>query len=826
MAGLGKKLKQKALRLLAGGNGLAQEENGSAAQGVQSATAGMPPVLRSAAAQGAVLLKNDGTLPLCEQDTLSIFGRVQIDYFDSGYGSGGDVQKPYTVNLLDGLRNHPRLQVNKALAGVYEKWCEENPVKHGFWGHWPRCYPEMPVNSDIVRTAASQSSCALVVIGRSSGEDRENALEKGSYYLTEEEEALLANVTSCFTRTIVVLNIGSIMDMAWLERFDGRINAVLLAWQGGMESGNAVADLLCGDVTPCGHLTDTIARRYEDYPSAAHFGGRDFNVYEEDIYVGYRWFETFQKDAVLFPFGFGLSYTQFQIGLCQVLQNESGFVVTCSVTNTGTVYAGKQAVQVYLEKPCGALGNPVRVLAAFAKTELLAPGQSQTLSIPVAIERLASYDDGGKTGHPSAYVIERGTYGFAVGDNVRDAVRVWEYTQRDTVVLEQLAQAAAPNQAFGIITAQERDGVRVPVREKAVANTVDLKQRITANLPQDIPMTGDCGYRLADVKAGRVTLEAFTAQLSLVELEAISRGDYKMNSPLGPKGNAGAFGGVLESLRQKGIPPIITTDGPSGVRIKATSSLLPVGTLLACTYDPDLVASVYEAVGGEMKTRGTDVLLAPGMNIHRNPLCGRNFEYYSEDPVLTGIIAAAAVTGLQKTGVSACPKHFACNNQEFKRNRNDSRLSERALREIYLKGFEICIKTARPLNIMTSYNKINGVWGHYHYELCTTILRGEWGYRGNVMTDWWMQPSKSREFPRLCNNAYRVRAQVDVLMPGGKMLTRRKPDGTLLATYGKPDGITLGELQRSAMHVLRMAMESTALRRWEAGEESIRNGER
>ena len=292
----------------------------------------------------------------------------------------------------------------------------------------------------------------------------------------------------------------------------------------------------------------------------------------------------------------------------------------------------------------------------------------------------------------------------------------------------------------------------------------------------------------------------------LTELEAISRGDYIMNSPLGAEGNAGVFGGVLQSLRDKGVKPIVTTDGPSGIRLKASCSLLPIGSLLSSTWNEALLSEVYKKVGEEMKDRGSDVLLAPGMNIHRNPLCGRNFEYFSEDPLLSGKSAAAVVRGLQSAAVSACPKHFACNNQETNRTKNDSRVSERALREIYLKNFEICIKESSPLNIMTSYNKVNGVWSHYNYDLCTQILRNEWHYEGNVITDWWMQKSKSPEFPEMRDNAYRVRAQVDVLMPGGERVGKRKPDGTLLKTYNKPDGITLGELQRTAKNVLKTVL--------------------
>lgn len=283
-----------------------------------------------------------------------------------------------------------------------------------------------------------------------------------------------------------------------------------------------------------------------------------------------------------------------------------------------------------------------------------------------------------------------------------------------------------------------------------------------------------------------------------------------MNSSLGAKGNAGAFGGVLKSLREKGIPPIITTDGPSGIRLLSACSLMPCGTAIACSWDESLTEKLFTEMGKEMIKKGSDVLLAPGMNIHRNVLCGRNFEYYSEDPYLTGKTAAATVRGIQKNGVSACPKHFAGNNQEYNRNHTDDIVSERALREIYLKGFEICVKESSPHCIMTSYNKISGVWSHYNYELCTTVLRDEWHFGGMVMTDWWMRYAPSPEFPQLRDNAYRVRAQVDVLMPGFKTAVSKSGgnDGSLLETYGQKDGIALGELQRTANNVLRFILST------------------
>lgn len=794
-------------------SGLSQEEVAkNAAEKIVNPE--MPALLRRAAAEGAVLLRNENAaLPLPRGTRISLFGRGQLAWFYTGYGSGGDVNKPYAVNLLDGLRACSGLYVNERLAAQYTAWHNAHPIDHGYWGNWPRYYPDMPLDAVTVSTAAANSDCAVVTIGRSSGEDRENALEAGSYYLTAAEREMLDMVSRAFSKTVVLLNIGSLMDLSWVDAFHGRLDAVLLVWQGGMESGNAAADLLCGAVTPCGKLTDTVARQYADYPSAQDFGGAAYNCYTEDIFVGYRFFETFAPEQVLFPFGFGLSYTDFQIRCKKVVPTKDGFTLTCTVKNVGRQYSGKTVVQVYLEKPCGALGNPARELVGFQKTDLLPPQKQQTVTVFVSNEVLQSYDAVGVTGCESAYVLQAGEYRLFVGGDVRTAEPVYTYTVKETVCRQQLQEAAAPTVPFSILRAVEKDGKRQPATSTVPLASRDLRARILENLPKGYRQTGDRGYTLSDVRDGRVSMADFVAQLDNTELEAISRGDYRPNSPLGVPGNVGTYGGVLSTLRKKGVPAVTTTDGPSGIRLYACTSLLPIGALLASTFDTALVERLYEAVGREMREKGSDVLLAPGLNIHRNPLCGRNFEYFSEDPFLTGKMAAATVRGVQSQGVAACPKHFACNNQEFHRNRSDSRVSERALREIYLRGFEICVREAQPQTLMTSYNCINGVYGHYHYDLCTTILRKEWGFTGMVMTDWWMQSRKSPEFPRLQDQAYRVRAQVDVLMPGGNRVGRRKPDGTLLKTLGQADGITLGELQRTAENVLRFTMHSAAMER-------------
>ncbi|MGN1195943.1 MAG: glycoside hydrolase family 3 C-terminal domain-containing protein, partial [Acutalibacteraceae bacterium] len=626
---------------------------------------------REIGAEGIVMLKNrDNVLPLSKDRVVSVFGRVQKDYFYVGYGSGGDVNAPYKVSLIDGLRANENITVNEELAAVYEKWIEENPVNDGIWGNWPMCYEEMPVTNELVESAAKCSDTALMVIGRAAGEDRENTLTPGSFYLTKEEQQLLDKVCRYFEKVVILLDCGSIIDMSWAKRYDSRISSILYVWQSGMESGNAVADVLSGKVSPSGKLADTIALTYEDYPSSKNFGNKLHNEYAEDIYVGYRYFETFAKDRVLYPFGYGIGYTDFNVKVTAARINGNTLTVYVNVKNIGDTYSGKETVQAYVNAPQGALGKPLRSLAAFEKTGLLAPGEEEKLKLSFDIDSLASYDDSGLSGYKNAYVLEKGEYEVYVGTDVRSASLAKKFTIPAIRVVKQCVQASAPdpkNPFLRLRAKTDENGEIKAVAEFAPVMKESLKKRILDNLPPAYPQTGDKGIKLKDVKDGNATLESFVAQLSLTELEAISRGDYVMNSPLGARGNAGAFGGVLPSLREKGVPAMITTDGPSGIRLGAYCSLLPNGAVLACSFNRKLVTELYAELGKEMKDRGSDILLAPGMNIHRNPLCGRNFEYFSEDPLLTGETAASVVNGIQSQGLSACPKHFACNNQETNR---------------------------------------------------------------------------------------------------------------------------------------------------------------
>ncbi|HPY99923.1 MAG TPA: glycoside hydrolase family 3 C-terminal domain-containing protein, partial [Clostridiales bacterium] len=752
-------------------SGLSQEEN--RAEGAATVTPGMPELARRAGAEACVLLKNDGVLPLKTNESVAVFGRCQQDWFYVGYGSGGDVHPPYTVNFMEGLKN-VGASYDRNLEQIYNEWThsEEHAAHHGFWGHWPMSHPEMPVKRDLLSGAAAGNETAIVIIGRAAGEDRDSTLTPGSYYLTAEEDKLLQNVSAAFRKTVVVLNIGNLIDFSWVGKY--KLDAVLIAWQGGMESGNAVADVLYGNVSPCGKLSDTIARNYEDYPGSAHFGDKLRNEYQEGIFLGYRYFEKYRKDQILYPLGYGLSYTSFDVTPVGLAYNEAENKITMQVriTNTGSC-AGKEVIKLWCLPPEGRLQKPQRVLVGFGKTQCLEPGGRQNLLVSAKMDYMASYDES-----KHAFLYEKGEYRFMVNETQYGAIFMKEET-----IQEQCTEAAVGG--------------------------VNLRSRIEKNLPEELPERVVKTSRLTDVKSGRVPMRQFVAELNKEELEALTRGHGFMNSPLGAAGNAGTLGGIIPSLREKGVPVITVTDGPAGIRLKRFSSLLPCGTALACTWNLDLVTDLYELLGQEMVSAGSDLLLAPGMNLHRNPLCGRNFEYFSEDPLLSGFMAAAVIRGIQRNGVSACPKHFCCNNQEQNRAENDSVVGERALRELYLRNFEIAVKEGKPYCLMTSYNKINGVWAHYNYDLVTTILRKEWGYDGLVITDWWMKPSRSPEFPMLRNNAYRVRAGVDVLMPGDKnrLAKSYRTDHSLLETLGKHGGITKGELQEAAGHILRFLLQ-------------------
>lgn len=759
-------------------------------------------VAREAVAEGVVLLKNENkVLPLAKGSKIALFGRSQFNYYKSGTGSGGMVNTGYVIGLYEAIIKDEYFQLNKELRATYENWIKDNPFDAGAgWAAEPWFQKEMPITKELADSTSKESDVAVVLIGRTAGEDQDNSNAKGSYLLTDDEEQMLENVTKAFDKTIVLLNVGNIIDMKWVKKYNPA--AVAYIWQGGQEGGNGVIDVLKGVVSPSGKLTDTIAYDIKDYPSTKNFGSKKRNIQQEDIYVGYRYFETFAKDRVLYPFGFGLSYTYFDI-ISNGFDVEAGKVtVSVTVTNIGD-YKGKQVVQAYVAKPQGKLGKPVVELVGFAKTKELKADESETLDIVFTNYQMASYDDSGVTGFKSAYVLEEGTYIFYVGDSVRNLTRVGTYNVGKTKVVEQLSEALAPTIDFTRIKPESNDDGFAISYEDVPNATVNWQEARLANLQTPLAKSNTT-YKLVDVLDEKCTLDEFVAQLSDEELCAIVRGEG-MSSPKVTPGCGGAFGGVTESLVEKGIPTCCCTDGPSGIRMDSGKKAfaMPNGTLLACMWNLDLTEKLYNYEGLELRKNKIDILLGPGMNLHRNPLNGRNFEYFSEDPLVTGKNAAAQLKGMHKYGVTGTIKHFAMNTQEAYRHSVEHVASERAIREIYLKGFEIAVKEAGASAVMTTYGSINGYYTSSSYDLVTKILREEWGFEGIVMTDWWAKGGKA-DSGDSSDMASIVRAQNDLYMVTQSAIDNTNKDNLEKALL---DGtLDRAELQRCAKNICKYVM--------------------
>lgn len=774
-------------------------------------------IARQAVAEGLVLIENKGNvLPFKKGMEIAVFGRIQTNYYKSGTGSGGMVNVSHVTNIPEGLIESRVVTINNDLLKTYMDWERENPFAVGLgWGMEPWSQEEMPVSLELVEKASESSDAALVIIGRTAGEDKDSTNTPGSYRLTEVELNMMKKVRSRFSKMVVLLNVGGIMDMSFID--DIKPDAVLYGWQGGMVGGHGTADVLTGKVCPSGRLTDTIAYNIEDYYSDKNFGDPVTNYYCEDIYVGYRYFETFAQKKVRYPFGYGLSYTEFKTEtesfVCD--KEKQKVCVDVNVTNTGK-YAGKQVVQIYASAPQGKLGKPAKVLIAFDKTKELRPNETQSLHIEADFYDFASYDDSGITGHPYSFLLEEGDYSFYLGDNVRETTLI-ETVKLDKMILKELTQALAPYVEFKRIRPDEHMEI---MEEDVPLAAMTQEEKSIQNLPREIPFTGHKGIMLSDVlkdeKSENINspkMMEFIAQLSDEELASIIRGEG-MGSSLVTPGTAAAFGGVSKKLRELGIPVACCDDGPSGLRFDcgAKAFSLPNGTLLGCSFNEELNCKLFEFLGLEMISNKVENVLGPGMNIHRHPLNGRNFEYFSEDPFVTGKLAAAQLKGLKKYGLSGTVKHFCANNQEFRRRHSNTVVSERALREIYLKGFEIVVKSGYCDSIMTTYGKLNGRYTANFFDLTTTVLRNEWGFKGIVMTDWWAaitsRPDggqKSTDFDQM------TRAQNDIYMvcPDGE--TNASGDNTLDALAAGT--VTRGELQRNAMNICYYVMHSEAMKR-------------
>ena len=739
---------------------------------------------KEAAKEGMVLLKNENNvLPLAAGSKVALFGKGTFDYVKGGGGSG-DVTVAYTRNLYEGLSlQKDKISIFEELCDYYRKDIEEQYKN----GNVPGMTIEPDVPNELLQKAKAYTDTAIITICRYSGEgwDRKSVIDPnnkalwdyerkmteksaeifkdGDFCLSVKEKEMVDAVKTNFKNVIVILNVGGMVDTSWFA-YDPKIQSALLALQGGMEGGLAAAELLVGDGNPSGKTVDTFARTLDDYPSTHNFHeSRDYVDYTDDIYVGYRYFETIPGAAekVVYPFGYGLSYTTFNVetvsaGILQpshtansqsaphdAVSHTDTLYVRVRVTNTGK-RAGKEVVQVYAAKPQGKLGKPAKELVAFEKTRELLSGESQIVTLTWSINDMASYDDLGKI-QKSAYVLEAGSYDIYVGTSVRDVQKAdYSYILDEDIITEQLSAKLVPT---SLAKRMLSDG---SFEELPQSEPVDTDASVVGNIDPSLTegvapgqraipyfrfadgMVKNGKYDIMDVVEGQISLDEFISELSVDDLIHLLGGQPNI-------GAANTFG--IGNMPEYGIPSVMTADGPAGVRINpevgVCTTAFPCSTLLACTWNPDIVEAVGHAGGKELKENNLGLWLTPAINIHRSPLCGRNFEYYSEDPFVTGKLAGAMVRGIQSNNVGATLKHFALNNKETNRKNSDSRVSERAAREIYLKAFEMIIKAENPWAVMSSYNIINGYRASENKDLLTGILRDEWGYTGMVTTDWW-----------------------------------------------------------------------------------------
>ena len=746
---------------------------GATAEKISSREKQNAALARRAASESFVLLKNSGVLPLLKTTKkVALYGMGARKTVAGGEGSG-NVTPRYKVSIEQGLENAGITITSKAwlddydaeYVRTYEEYRQmveekiahiQNPVQQIPEAHkYKYRYPSGRL-IDEKDVAFSDTDTALYVLMRQAGECADRKNEPGDFQLTEIEEANLRFLADRYPHTILIVNVGGLLDLSILDSVS--LGAVVYYAQGGMEGGNALADVLTGKKNFCGKLADTWPRGYRDIPGGENFSSLNGNLeqefYEEGVYVGYRYFDSFAV-APRWPFGFGLSYTDFTLDAQRVSLEGTTVHVSVKVANIGQC-AGREVAQAYLSVP----GSVYQTLAAFGKTAVLQPGTSETLTLSFALTDNAVYDEAA-----AAWKLPAGEYPLAVGNSSRAAHIAAVLCVDTDVTVRQCRNCCAPQvrlEGWNRQNALTRSAPAHTTRLKVATQTLH-----TAHTVYAVPNPKESN-RVAAI------LDSLPAE---EQIELVRGGDLQANTP-GQHQIMGAGGKTCITLLEKGIPNILFSDGPAGVNIMAESvyepdgcqkaacipevynwglmrkfgsrmvgtqgvhvyryaTAWPVEALLAQSWDTALLQQIGEAIAQELVEFGITLWLAPGMNIHRNPLCGRNFEYYSEDPLLTGKMAAALTRGVQKQpGVGTVIKHFCCNNQEDNRFAVDAVVSEKALREIYLRGFEIAVREASPLAVMTSYNKVNGTYSGNRADLVCAILRCEWGYDGLVMTDW------------------------------------------------------------------------------------------
>ena len=822
---------------------------------------------KEAAEEGMVLLENENqALPLAQGSKAALFGTGSYGTIKGGTGSG-DVYNRYTISVYDALTSTYNIS-NMAWWGEYLKTFEEKKAQaaeekkdndyvkytQGRFGGADSflAIDQALTQSDMDKAKAGGVTTAFYTVSRVSGEGADRTIGKGDYELSEVEYNNIKLIAKNFDKCVVLLNVGDVVDTKFFSEIEG-VDGLVLMSQAGMEGGNALADILTGKTTPSGKLTDTWAKNYSDYPAATTIGDNDGDNkqedYKEGIYVGYRYFDTFNITPA-YEFGYGKSYTSFDVEPLTVAADENNVSVTVNVTNTGDTYSGKEVVEVYFSAPDGSIEKPYQELAGFAKTDNLAPGESQKLTVTYKTTEMSSYDEA-----KAAYVMEDGDYIVRVGDSSRNTKVAGVLTLDKDVVTEQLSNQLTLDKNWKDLSktgktpysykdeaAQIKAAARIALPSAKIktennASKIDEKKvttYLTADAAKDykaaeneVVETVDAvpaNTKLIDVYDGKVSMESFVASLDDTQLANLANGisgastsgdtwGADANSVTGAAGETSQL--YFNSL---GIPNTVEADGPAGIRVTAETTdkdgnavynyctAFPIGTLLAQTWNTDLVNRVGKAIGEEMVEIGVTLWLAPGMNIHRDPLCGRNFEYYSEDPALTGYVGSAITAGVQSNkGVGVTIKHYITNNQETNRSAVNTSVSERTLREIYLKGFEMVVKSAQPMAIMSSYNKVNGTYACENFDLLTSVPRGEWGFDGMVMTDW----------------GAGNRAGVDTMMHAGNDLVMpgRTQDRMIAALQGNPVGTTAdpnldktlvrGDIQKCVSRVLTMIMRSS-----------------
>ncbi len=832
--------------------------------------------VRGLAGQCMTLLENDGTLPLKSAGKIALYGNGARRTVKGGTGSG-NVNSRSVATVEDGLEEAGFEVTTKDWLALYDQAADKaqsdylaevkrisqetgQPEFGVMFSHQLQEAAIPAVTEEMIRE--SDTDTALYVLARNSGEGCDRYNREGDYLLSRTELEALKKVAENYKNTIVILNVANIIDTTPLKEMNG-ISAVLLAGQAGNIGGYAVADVLLGKTIPSGKLTDTWAKAYADYPSSASFSHNNGDVndeyYGEGIFVGYRYFDTFNITPN-YCFGYGKGYTDFSVEVCNVQADAKEIRVSVKVTNTGDQYAGREVVQVYYSAPEGALEKPYQELAGFAKTKELAPGESQELTVCFKTASMASYDS-----QRAAWIMEKGTYYLRVGNSSRNTRIAAAFMLDADAVTVQLKNLFGEAEDLTEISRAGTASYSYPgeEEEKAEAEVLPLKaseiekEEVTYSgaVAEFPPYAGD-KLTMEDVKSGKASLKDLVSQLTVEEMATVCKGASQMSlgeDVSGVVGNAsfsapGAAGETTFTLYQeRGIQNMILADGPAGLRLTAhfgmtpegktvsyTNPLtgkevedlkvpegtreyyqyctaIPVAALLAQSWDMELIEKCGEIIGREMEEFHVSLWLAPGMNIHRNPLCGRNFEYYSEDPLISGMCAAATTLGVQShAGAGTTIKHYAANNMEDNRMFVNEHISERAMREIYLKGFEIAVKTSQPMSIMSSYNLVNGVHTAGSYDLLTAAARDEWGFAGLIMTDWGTSEDMTKVFGfgnlkySYTDPADCVNAGNDLQMPGSAGIYDR------IVEAAKKGEISMGQLQICTWRILNIVRQSLA----------------